>query len=401
MKFARAVFSELCFCPRGVPTEGVQMVLRAAVPKETEPGESRVAMTPAVAERLVRLGIALEIEAGAGTESGAPDPAFSGCATLVSDRYRLYGQADIVLRVSLPDADEIRLIRQGAILICFIYAGRNEERVKLLQELKITSFAMELVPRISRAQSLDALSSQAVVAGYKSVIMAAQKLERFFPMLTTAAGTIRPAKVLVIGAGVAGLQAIATARRLGAQVEGYDIRPASRQEIESLGARFVSTGIQAEGEGGYARELTQQEREAQQNALAQHVAQADVVICAANVPGRPAPRIVPKKMVDAMKPGSVIVDLAAETGGNCELTVPDREVKHGLVTLLGPTNVPALMAEDASRMYSQNVYNLVSLLVKDGEVKLDWSDEIIDQTALTYGGVIRRGAPRRQAEGSR
>src|SRR5487761_191207 len=253
----------------------------------------------------------------------------------------------------------------GSILIGLLNPHRNLDAVKALRDGKVTSFSMELVPRISRAQPMDALSSQAAAAGYEAALLASNRLGRFFPMLTTAAGTIRPAKVLVIGAGVAGLQAIATARRLGAQVEGYDVRSASREEVESLGAKFVSAPIRAEGEGGYARELTEEERRAQQDLLTQHVRQADVVICTANIPGRPAPKILLKPMVESMKADSVIVDLAAETGGNCELTAPGQELKHGRVNIFGPLNVPSMVPEDASQMYAQNLYNLLSLIVKD------------------------------------
>jgi H+-translocating NAD(P) transhydrogenase subunit alpha len=377
------------------------MALYASVPKETEPGERRVAMMPAVAQRLARLGISLRVEQGAGIGSGVSDAEFSKCATLVEDLNQLYAEADIVLRVACPALEHILLMNEGAILISFVYSALNPEKVEALRRKKITTFAMELIPRISRAQSLDALSSQAVAAGYKATLWAAQRLERFLPMLTTATGTIRAAKVLVVGAGVAGLQAIATARRLGAQVEGYDIRSSSKEEVESLGARFVSTGILAEGAGGYARPLTAEERQTQQEALAQHVRQADIVICAANVPGRPAPKILLKSMVEAMKPGSVVVDLAAETGGNCDLTVPDQEVKHGLITVFGPRHVTSMMAEDASRMYAQNLYNLLSLFVKEGQLQLDWTDEIINGTVLTHGGEIRNEAARRLSEGGK
>ncbi len=375
------------------------MAIQVAIPRETEPGEKRVAIGPAAAKRLVELGMALWVEPGAGLGSGAPDSGYLSWATLVDDPNRLYGQADIVLRVGLPEAEQIRLMREGATLVSFVYASRHPEKVRLLCERKITTFAMELVPRLSRAQSLDALSSQAVVAGYKAILLAAGKLERFFPMLTTAAGAIRPAKVLVIGAGVAGLQAIATARRLGAQVEGYDVRAASREEVESLGARFVATDIRAEGPEGYARELTAEERLMQQELLAQHVRQADVVVSTASVPGRPAPKIILKAMVEVMKPGSVIVDLAAESGGNCELTVPGREVQHGHTSILGPLNVPSMMAEDASRMYAQNVSSLLSLFVREGRIELDWSDEVISKTILTHDGKIRHEATRQLLEG--
>ncbi|MGH9326768.1 MAG: Re/Si-specific NAD(P)(+) transhydrogenase subunit alpha [Terriglobia bacterium] len=375
------------------------MAIQAAVPRETAPGERRVAIVPRIAKRLRALSVDLWVEPGAGLASGMPDAAYADCATLENDGHRLYGEADIVLRVGLPEAEQISAMREGSILVSFVYGNRHPERVRLLCEKKITSFAMELVPRISRAQSLDALSSQALVAGYKAVLLAASRLERFFPMLTTAAGTIRPAKVLVIGAGVAGLQAIATAHRLGAQVEAYDVRAASREEVESLGARFVSTEIHAESEGGYARELTEEERRLQQETLAQHVRQADVVISTASIPGRPAPKIILKPMVDAMKPGSVIVDLAAEGGGNCELTEPGQEVQHGQTSILGPLNVPSMLAEDASGMYAQNVLNLLSLFVREGRIELDWGDEVISKTALTHGGELRHDTPRRLSGG--
>lgn len=374
------------------------MAIQAAVPRETEPGEKRVAVVPLTAKRLTELGMALWVEPGAGLASGAPDGGYLSYATLVDESSRLYGEADIVLRVGLPEAGQIRLMREGATLVSFVHANLHPEKVRLLCERKITTFAMEMVPRISRAQSLDALSSQALVAGYKTVLLAAGRLERFFPMLSTAAGTIRPAKVLVIGAGVAGLQAIATARRLGAVVEGYDVRTASREEVESLGAKFVATDIRAEGQEGYARELTAEERLTQQKVLAQHVRQADVVISTASVPGRPAPKIILKSMVEAMKPGSVIVDLAAESGGNCELTEPGQEVKHGFTTILGPLNVPSMLAEDASRMYAQNVSNLLSLFVREGRIELDWSDEVISKTVLIHDGEIRHEATRQLLE---
>jgi H+-translocating NAD(P) transhydrogenase subunit alpha len=358
-------------------------------------------MTPAIAERLQKMGIAVAVERGAGEGSGMADAEYSQCGAVLDDVHRLYGEADIVLRVQLPEPDHIRLMRPGALLVSFVYATRNPREVLLLKERRITAFAMELVPRISRAQGLDALSSQAMAAGYRAVLVAAHTLERFFPMLITAAGAIRPAKVLVIGAGVAGLQAIATAKRLGAQVEGYDVRPASREEVESLGARFVSAGIQAASEGGYARELTPEEQRAQQQMLADHIRQADAVICTASVPGRPAPKIVLKSMVDGMKAGSVIVDLAAESGGNCELTEAGREVKHGGTTILGPLNLAATLAEDASRLYAQNIYNLLSLIVQDGEIRLDWEDDVIRNTVLTYEGQIKNEATRRLLEGDR
>lgn len=376
------------------------MGVQVAVPRETRAGEKRVAMTPRVGERLVKLGATLLVESGAGTESGIPDSDYARVATVVTDPAQLLSQADIVLSLQVPGPAQIRLMREGAILACLVYAHQHPEETRLLCDRNITTFAMELVPRISRAQSLDVLSSQAMVAGYKAALIAANRLGRFFPMLTTAAGTIRPAKVLVIGAGVAGLQAIATARRLGAQVAGYDVRASSREEVESLGAKFVAANIRAEGEGGYARELTEEERRAQQDALLQHVRQSDVVICAANVPGRPAPKIILRPMVEAMKSGSIIVDLAADGGGNCELTQPGQDVRQGGVTILGILQVASMLAEDASQMYANNLYSLLSLFLKDGKISLDWSDEVIAKTALTFAGEIKHEATREFLQGA-
>ena len=376
------------------------MAIVIAVPRETRPNERRVAMVPKVAERLVKLGVSLLVEAGAGGNGGIPDADYAKFATLTGDTEQLYREADIVLKVAAPSAAQIRWMREGALLISFVYASQHLEETKALCDRRVTAFAMELIPRISRAQSMDALSSQAVVAGYKAALLAASRLERFFPMLTTAAGTIRPAKVLVIGAGVAGLQAIATARRLGAQVSGYDVRAASREEVESLGAKFVSGEIKAEGEGGYARELTADERKMQQDVLMQSVRLSDVIICAASLPGRPAPKILLKPMVEQMKSGSVVVDLAADTGGNCELTEAGKEVRHGNVAVLGPLNVASMLAEDASQMYANNLYNLLSLMLKEGQISLDWNDEVIAKTALTFAGEIKHEATRQLLEGA-
>jgi NAD(P) transhydrogenase subunit alpha len=376
------------------------MEIQVAVPRETQAGEKRVAMVPKVAERLVKLGIKLQVESGAGAASGIPDASYAKAAAIVSDASQLFRGADIVLGVNVPTAERIRMMREGTLLACFVNARQHAEEVELLRDRKITTFAMELIPRISRAQYLDALSSQAMVAGYKAAVLAAMRLERFFPMLATAAGTIQPAKVLVIGAGVAGLQAIATAKRLGAQVEGYDVRAASREEVESLGAKFISGDVRAEGQGGYARELTEQERQAQQDVLAKHVSRADVVICAANVPGRPAPKILLKSMVETMKPGSIVVDLAADTGGNCELTQAGQEVRCATVTILGPLNVASLTAEDASQMYANNLYNLLGLIVKQGQITLDWEDEVVGKTILTFAGEIKHEATRQLVEGA-
>src|SRR5579864_257387 len=318
------------------------MAIKLFVPQEQAPGERRVALSPPVAAKLKTLGVELLLEPGAGDQAGFPDALFSS-VTLLKPAEAI-PQAEVVFRVTPPPVANISKMRAGSVLIAFLNPHKEPERFRALRDAKVTSFAMELVPRISRAQAMDALSSQAAAAGYKAALIAAEKLGRFFPMLTTAAGTIRPAKVLVVGAGVAGLQAIATARRLGAMVEGYDVRAAAREQVESLGAKFVDTGVSAEAAGGYARELTAEEKQKQQDALAKHVAQADAVITTAAIPGRPAPKILTRAMVEAMKPGAVIVDLAAETGGNCELTKAGEDLWHGHVLVSGPLNLPSMLA---------------------------------------------------------
>lgn len=363
------------------------MPVTVGVPRETASGEKRVAMVPVVAERLLKLGVELLVETGAGKASRIPDEAYKE-VTIAKSAQEVYKKSDIVLSVQPPDEASIGHMAKGSILASFVYAHREPEKTKALRDGNITCFAMELVPRITRAQSIDALSSQASAAGYKVALIAASHLERFLPMLTTAAGTIRPAKVLVIGAGVAGLQAIATARRLGAQVEAYDVRSAAREQVESLGAKFVQTDVKAEGEGGYARELTDEEKQAQQDKLAKHIAQSDAVITTAAIPGKESPRIVSKAMVDDMKPGAVLVDLAAEGGGNCELTKPGEDVLHGDVTIVGPLNIPSMLSEHASEMYARNLLNLLTLFVKEGEIDLNWEDEVIARTALTHEGSI-------------
>ncbi|MDE1984794.1 MAG: Re/Si-specific NAD(P)(+) transhydrogenase subunit alpha [Gammaproteobacteria bacterium] len=372
------------------------MAISVFVPKEQASGERRVAISPAVAGKLKTLGCELLLESDAGTNAGFPDGLFKdvrlvnaadGAAT-----------ADVVFKVLAPAPTNIAKMKPGSVLIGLLNPNRNVDAVKALRDRKVTSFAMELVPRISRAQAMDALSSQAATAGYKAALLAAEKLGRFFPMLTTAAGTIRPAKVLVIGAGVAGLQAIATAKRLGAMVEGYDVRAAAREQVESLGAKFVDTGVSAEGSGGYARELTAEEKQKQQDALAKHVAQADAVITTAAIPGRAAPKIITTAMVDSMKPGAVIVDLAAETSGNCELTKPGEDVWHGHVLVSGPLNLPSLLAEHASEMYARNLLNFFTPLVKDGAIHIDWNDEVYAKSVLTHDGVIKHEPTRKLIE---
>lgn len=374
------------------------MPIRVAVAKENTPGELRVAVVPAVAERLSGLGVEVLIEAGAGRRAHYPDAAYAK-ARIVADTKELYEAAQVVLRVLPPTEEEIDRMAEGTVVIGFMMPYRHPERVARLRDRRITSFAMEFIPRISRAQSMDALSSQASAAGYKAVLIGAGLTGRFFPMLTTAAGTIRPAKVLIIGAGVAGLQAIATARRLGAIVEAYDVRSVTKEQVESLGAKFVDVGVDAQTSGGYARELTDEEKARAAEALGRHVAAAEVVITTAAVPGRTAPRILTTAMVEQMRPGAVIVDLAAESGGNCELTQPGESVDHGGVLIHGPLNVPSMLAADASEMYARNILNFLSLMIKDGEFAPDWNDEVIAQSTLTRDGAIRHEATRNLVEG--
>ncbi|MGH8280290.1 MAG: NAD(P) transhydrogenase subunit alpha [Gammaproteobacteria bacterium] len=368
------------------------MAITVFIPKERAPGERRVAMSPVVAAKLKPLNVDLLIEPGAGDAAGFPDDLFKDARFVTATEGAAI--ANVVFKVLAPAPENVARMQPGSLLIGLLNAQHHLDVVKALRDRKVTSFSMELVPRISRAQAMDALSSQAAAAGYKAALLAAEKLARFFPMLTTAAGTIRPAKVLVIGAGVAGLQAIATAKRLGAMVEGYDVRAAAREQVESLGAKFVDTGVSAEGTGGYARELTAEEKQKQQDALAKHVAQADAVITTAAIPGRAAPRIISRAMVEAMKPGAVIVDVAAETGGNCELTKPGEDIWRGHVLVSGPVNIPSLLAEHASDMYARNLLNFFSPLVKDGAIHIDWNDEVYVKSVLTHDGVITPEATR-------
>jgi NAD(P) transhydrogenase subunit alpha len=364
------------------------------VPKETAPGERRVASVPSVVDRFIKLGAEVLVERGAGAGAFILDSDYQG-ARLVEGAEALYREAEVVLTVQPPEETATALLNEGAVVIGFMQPHRYPERVARMRDKNITSFAMELIPRISRAQSMDALSSQASVAGYKAALMAANLTSRFLPMLTTAAGTIRPAKVLVIGAGVAGLQAIATVRRLGAMVEAYDVRAATKEQVQSLGAKFIDLEVKAEAAGGYARELTVEERERQQAILAKHVADADAVISTAAVPGRPAPRIISRAMVEAMKPGAVIIDLAAEQGGNCELTQPGEEVIYHAVIVFGPLNVSSQLSVHASEMYAKNVFNFLSPMIKDGQLVLDWNDEVIAQSVLTHQGEIKHEPTRK------
>jgi NAD(P) transhydrogenase subunit alpha len=362
-----------------------------AVLRETAPGERRVAATPDTVRRLVALGAQLRVQRGAGTGAYFADEAYAEAgAVLVDDPDALVDDADVVLCVQAPDASRLQRLRNGAVLVGQLALGADTARAEAVASRGLVAFPLERLPRTTRAQAMDVLSSQAGMAGYKAVLIAAQLAPRFFPMLTTAAGTIRPSKVLVIGAGVAGLQAIATARRLGAQVEGFDVRPETREQIESLGGRFVDLGVSAAGEGGYARALTDDERAEQQRRLGEHLRGIDAIVSTAAVPGRPAPRILTAAMVAGMKPGSVIVDLAAETGGNCELTRPGETIETNGVTIAGPLNLASQGAVHASEMFARNVLNFVSLFVVDGRVTFDWNDELLGKTVWP---------PREQASG--
>ena len=365
--------------------------------KETARGENRVAVVPEVATRLAALGARLLIERGAGAAARFPDAVYKD-AGIADTADAVIAASDLLLAVQPLDPAIASRLKPGSVLVGYLAPHAQPALVRALKDRKITSFAMELVPRISRAQSMDALSSQAAVAGYKAVLLAAVELDKFFPMLTTAAGTIRPATVLVIGAGVAGLQAIATARRLGAVVEAYDVRSATREQIKSLGAKFVETGVVAEGTGGYARELTAEEKAKQQEVLDARIAAADCVISTAGVPGRPAPRIISRAAVERMKPGAVIVDLLAENGGNCELTRAGETVAHGGVRIVGPVNLPASVACHASEMYAKNLLNFIKPAFKDGAIAIDWNDEVYAASCVTHDGSIRHEPTRKTVE---
>lgn len=374
------------------------MAVKIAVLKETRAHERRVAMVPAVAEKLAKLGAEVHLQSGAGAAVKLADRAYK-TAKFASDPLELVRDADVVLAVQPPDPAVVAAMREGAILISFVYAHKEPELTKLLRDRKITTFAMELVPRITRAQAMDALSSQAALAGYYAALLGATHLARMVPMMTTAVGSIRPARALVMGLGVAGLQALATARRLGAMTEGYDVRPETKEQAESLGARFVDTGVDARGAGGYARELTAEEKEKVAAVITRHIQAADIVITTAAIPGRPAPKLISKAQVDGMKAGSVIVDLAAEGGGNSEYTQPGETVQIGDVTIVAPLNVPSLLGEHASELYAKNQLNLIELFLKDQALELDWQDEVLAKTALTHAGEIKNAAVRQAMEG--
>jgi H+-translocating NAD(P) transhydrogenase subunit alpha len=365
--------------------------------KESALEEARVSLTPEIAEKFAKEGARITLERGAGERARFPDAAYKNVAWAESAAAVL-GSADIVLTVQPLTVEQIAQLKPSAIVVGFMQPHARAAEVRALKERRITSFAMELVPRISRAQSMDALSSQASIAGYKAVLIAASRLQKFLPMLTTAAGTIRPSQLLIIGAGVAGLQAIATARRLGAVVEAYDVRSATREQVKSLGAKFVETGVSAEGTGGYARELTAEEKARQQEALDARIAAADAVVTTASVPGRPAPKIISRAAVERMRPGSVVVDIAAEQGGNCELTRAGETVEHNAVRIVGAVNLPGALAYNASEMYARNLYNFLKPALVKGELVIDWNDEVFAQSCLTRDGEIRH-APTAKALG--
>ena len=379
------------------------MSLIVAVPKESASGERRVAIVPEVAQKLTKAGHEVRVEKDAGAAAFYPDAEFSAAGAKVAARRKeLLAGAQIVLRVQPPTPAEVDQLSEGTILVGFMNPSRNLTAIARMRDRKVTAFSLELVPRITRAQSMDALSSQATAGGYMAAVLGAEHCPKFLPMLTTAAGTIRPATVLILGAGVAGLMAIATAKRLGAMVEAYDVRRAAGEQVRSLGAKFLELEINAEGQGGYARELTPEEKAKEQEMVSAAVARADVVITTANVPGRKAPRLISKETVAKMKPGAVVVDLAAESGGNCELTKPGETVESNGVTILGPSNLPAQVPYHSSQMYSKNLQSFLTLLVtKDGALVTDFSDEILAASLLVHAGEIRHAPTRDLVAGAK
>ncbi len=360
--------------------------MKVGVPKETVAHERRVALVPEVVGRLVKAGHEVVVEGGAGVEAGFPDDAYAAVGASVGDAWA----TDVVCKIQKPSPAEVGKMRDAAALIGTLQAATNPELLRQLAQRRLTAFSLELLPRITRAQPMDVLSSQATVAGYKAVLLAAETAPRFFPMLVTAAGTLSPARVLVLGAGVAGLQAIATARRLGAIVSGFDVRAAVKEQVESLGAKFLAMEdqVQAEGAGGYAKELSADQHRRELEFLARSVRDADVVITTAAIPGKRAPILVTRAGVEGMRPGSVVVDLAAETGGNCELTQVGATLEHHGVTILGPVNLPATVPLHASQMYARNVASFLNHLVKEGKLQLDFTDEITQATCVTHDGKV-------------
>lgn len=364
------------------------MPVTIGVLRSADPSERRVALVPDVAKKLRAQGAEIVMQRGASDGAYFRESDYAD-VQWVDSADEVLSRSDLLWVVSAPDDATLAKLKPGSVLLGMLQPYASAERVKLLAQNNITSFAMELLPRISRAQSMDILSSQGAASGYQCVLIAAEKTPKFFPMLTYAAGTIRPARVLVIGAGVAGLQAIATAKRLGAIVEGYDVRPETKEQVESLGAKFVDTGVSAAGAGGYARELTEDEKRQQADKLGRAVAQADVLITTAAVPGRKAPVIITAAMVAAMKPGAVIVDMAAEGGGNVEGTVAGEDRMVGHVRVIGPTAIPSRMPVHTSEMFAKNLMNFIGPMIKDGALNLDWGDEVLAGSALTHGGEVK------------
>ncbi|HEU0277855.1 MAG TPA: NAD(P) transhydrogenase subunit alpha [Rhodanobacteraceae bacterium] len=363
------------------------MPITIAALRETAELERRVALTPETAKKYAARGLRVMLERGAGTAAGFIDEAYAGVE--FGDGAAVAASADVLLCVQPPPAIVVGAEKEGAMLVGQLHPYGAAERLATYAQRKLTAFSLELLPRTTRGQAMDVLSSQAAVAGYRAMLIAAEAAPKFFPMLTTAAGTLRPSKVLVIGAGVAGLQAIATARRLGAMVEGFDVRPETREQIESLGAKFLDLGVSAAGAGGYARELTAEERAAQQAKLAEHVKGVDVIVTTAAVPGRPSPKIIPAAMVEGMKTGAIIVDLAAEGGGNCAVTQPGQRIEHHGVTVIGPLNLASGAAFHASEMYARNLMHFVELLVVEGALKPDFEDDLVAKTCVARdGGVL-------------
>jgi NAD(P) transhydrogenase subunit alpha len=363
--------------------------MRIGVPKETAAGEHRVSLVPEVVSKLKAKGLEIVVQQGAGADALVPDAAFTESGAQITEDAATVWGCDVVVTIAPPDPEQIRGLGSGSILIGFLAPLSSPQTTRALADTGATAFAMEAIPRISRAQSMDALSSQANVAGYKAALLGAEEMGRFYPMLMTAAGTIPPAKVLVLGVGVAGLQALATAKRLGARTTGYDVRPEVAEQVQSLGAQWLELGLEASGEGGYARELTDQERATQQQALTDAIKGFDVVITTALVPGRPAPELVTAEAVEGMKPGSVIVDLAGETGGNCALTEPGQTVVRHDVKIVSPLNLPASMPEHSSQLFARNVLALLELLVgEDGALNLDFEDEIVKGACVVRDGEI-------------
>ncbi|KPP94260.1 MAG: NAD(P) transhydrogenase alpha subunit PntAa [Bacteroidetes bacterium HLUCCA01] len=366
-------------------------MITVGVPKETAKGEHRVALNPDVAAQIIKLGAEVRVEKGAGLAAHFTDEAYQAAGVNMVDD-AITG-SDIVLKVQKPESQQIAAMKEGAILISFLWAAQNRDTLDLLNKQKITALGMEAVPRITRAQKMDALSSMSSIAGYKAVLMGADNLGKYLPMMMTAAGTIAPAKVLIVGAGVAGLQAIATARRLGAVVEAFDVRPAVKEQVESLGAKFVDIPLaeedqNAETTGGYAKELSEASKQLQKEAMHKHVVASDIVITTALIPGKPAPKLIFKETVAEMSAGSVIVDLAAEQGGNCELTQADEVVVAHNVKILGPTNLPSQLSLHASQLYARNVFALLQLLLSEEGINLDFEDQVINETTVTHNGQI-------------